>query len=220
MSKSRIIILFLIVVASVVIAALVSAPVTLKQLLGDEGYKQLWQLSLASIIGGLVSAAFSELKREQDTTEARREYLRAFHSTALTAYNRSKKVRRLLRAKAFFDSTGVPHVRQCEWETQMLELQDVQLQFESMKRQVRLGRDIFARAPDLETHLKTMEGFLRKVLSEFESFKPPVPSPSVPLATLPELQGFADYATSPPFVTAFADPYDEVEAALLKLLST
>ena len=199
---------------------MVSAPVSLRQLLGDEGYKQLWQLSLASIIGGLVSAAFSELKREQDTIEARREYLRTFHTAALVAYNRTKKVRRLLRAKAVFDSGGVPHIHLSQWEAQMLELQDVQLQFESMKRQVRLGRDVFARTPNLEAQLKTMEGYLRKILSEFESFKFPAPSPSAPLSTLPKLQGFIDYSSSPPFVADFADPYDEVEADLLKLLST
>lgn len=218
MTKSRIIILALILVAAALMAALVSFPVCLNKLLGAEGYKQLWQLSLASIIGGLVSAAFSELKREQDTIEARRAYLRTFHAAALTAYNRAKKIRRLLRARAIYNSGGILYVQQAEYQAQMIELQDVQLQFESIKRQVRLGRDVFAQTPNLETDLRTMESFLRQSLSEFEDFRFQIAS--TPLSTLPHLQEFIDYGSSPPFVSEFADPYDAVEAALLKLLYT
>lgn len=223
MTKSRIIILTLIVMAAIVIAGLISDPVDLKKRLGDEGYKQLWQLSLASIIGGLVSAAFSELKREQDTIEARRQYLRTFHSTALTAHNRAKKIRRMLIAKAVFDSGGVPHVRQLEYDAQMFELQDVQLQLESIKRQARLARargDVFSRTPNIELQLETMEKFLRKSLREFENFRFPAADSSVPLSTLPDLQELVYDGSSQMFVTSFSAPYDAVEVTLLKLLAT
>ena len=215
MTKSRIILMALIVVAAAVIVLLIAAPAPLKSLLGDEGYKQLWQLSLASIVGGLVSAAFSELKREQDSVDARREYLRAFHAGALAAYNRAKKCRRLLKAKAVFDIGAVRNVRQAEYDAQMLELQDVQLKFESMKRQAVLGGARFAGEPKLKDHLKTMQEFLRKVLAEFETFRFPAGIASVPLTELSCLQGLLDDR----FVSGFADPYDDVEEALLRLLA-
>lgn len=219
MNRSHIILLVLIVAALAVVVLLIAVPGPLRNLLGDEGYKQLWQLSLASIVGGLVSAAFAELKREQDSVESRRKYLRTFHSDALVAYNRAKMCRRMLAAKAVFDVAEVPNVRQPEYETQMLELEDIQLQFESMKRQVGLGGAAFASEPSLKGLLKNLEEYLRTVLKEFENFEFPPNAVSAPIASLPKLHEFVGCGDSSTFVSEFSDPYDEVEAALLRLLS-
>jgi hypothetical protein len=219
MKKSRIIILFLTLAAFGVVVALISAPAQLKKVLGDEGLKQLWQLSLATIVGGLVSTAFTELKREQDSIEARRQFLRTFHTGALAAYNRAKKCRRILLAKAVFDANGIPNIRQAEYETQMIELQDIQLQFEGLKRQVRLGTTIFTAASNLEAQLKTMEEYLRTVLREFETNPFPTGGTMMPLSGYPILQAFIAYNKTPAFVSGFADPYDEVELALVTLLT-
>ncbi len=219
MTKLRIIILALIIAASAVIAGLILAPVTLKQLLGGEGYNRLWQLALGSIIGSLVSAALSELNRERDRLKRRREHLWSFYASALAAYNDVKKARRLLNATVVFKNDGLKHVRKLEYEAQMIDLQDVQLQLESMVRQVHLRSKVFSRAHDLEAHLKTMENYLRNVLNEFEGNKFQASVTSAPLSDFPRLQEFIDREDRSPFIAQFVASYDEVEEALFKLLS-
>ena len=72
----------------------------------------------------------------------------------------------------------------------MLELEDVQLQFESMKRQVFLGGAAFVREPSLKGLHRNLEVYLRTVLTEFENFEFPGNATTVPIAALPQLHGF------------------------------
>lgn len=101
----------------------------------------------------------------------------------------------------------------------MLELEDVQLQFESLRRQVKLGPRTFRSEPDLEVGLKVMEEYLRAILKEFEGLGLNHESPTVPLSNLPKLKAFLGIETRSTIHDGFAAPYDKVEAALLRLLT-
>lgn len=90
-NKSQRIIITLILVDAALLLILILFPEFLKKILHDEGYKELWGISLAVIGGGFISMAFANLKREQESRETTRQHLRTFFSRALSEYNKVKK---------------------------------------------------------------------------------------------------------------------------------
>jgi uncharacterized membrane protein YgaE (UPF0421/DUF939 family) len=123
MTRSRIAVLLSTVAALAVIVILIWQHESLKTAFGEKGYDGLLQLSLGTVFGGLVSFVFDQLKREQETREARRQLLRNSYSVALSAYNRTKRCRRMLTAKAIHNEGGIPHAREDEYRTLMTELE-------------------------------------------------------------------------------------------------
>jgi hypothetical protein len=220
MTKSRIIVLLLTLAALAAIVILIGQHESIKTALGDKGYEALLQFFLVTVFGGLVSFVFAELKREQETREARRQSLRNFYSVALSAYNRTKRCRRMLTAQAIYNEGDVPHVREDQYRTLMIELEDVELDFETIRRQIVLGDYLFGReSKGLDEALKPMGHYLRAVLQEFECTRFPSPGATLPLSSLPKLYDFAAHQRpSPDFDTQFK--FDGVEKALLKLTSS
>lgn len=220
MTRSRIVVLLLTGAALAAIVILIRQHESLNTALGEKGYDGLLQLSLGTVLGGLVSSVFDQLKREQETREARRQSLRNFYSVALSAYNRTKRCRRMLTAKAIYDEGGVPRVREDEYRTLMTELEDLQLDFENMRRQIEFGGHLFGgESKKLNEALKPMAHYLRDVLKEFECSRFTIPGATLPLSSLPKLCDFAAHQKpSPDFDTHFR--FDGVERALLKLTSS
>jgi len=244
MTKSRAIIIFLTTSAIAAVVVLIHWPAQLKQALGEEPYKIFLQFSVVTIIGSLVSAAFSELKREAESREAelrraaesreatrlreaesreaRRQSLRFFHSTTVSAYNRAKKLRRLMKPVVLYEVNDTKYIRKNEYVALMKELEDVQLEFEGMRRHVSVGGDLFATARNVEAFFDKLEKYLRKVLKEFERAPFSETEAEFKLADFPRLRGFIDESdyiddVKDGFVDQFSGGYDKVEAALLNL---
>src|SRR6185503_7864773 len=87
-TRSRLISLLLVLGAVIALFMFVTKGLVLKEYLGDETYKLFLQFCLITVVGGLVSTVFGELKHEQELRETRRESIRQFHSKAVCAYNR------------------------------------------------------------------------------------------------------------------------------------
>jgi hypothetical protein len=64
-----------------------------------EGYKLLWQLAIITVGGGFISLAFAELKREQESRKATRDYFKNVFSRALKEYNKAKKMSKAAQGK-------------------------------------------------------------------------------------------------------------------------
>jgi hypothetical protein len=116
------------------IILLISSPFTITKTITADGYKALWQIALVTIGGGFVSIAFAELKREQESRKATRDYFKTIFSRSLKEYNKAKKCRRLLRAKATYTEVEEVYLRLDEYDKIMTKLEDCQLEFESLKR--------------------------------------------------------------------------------------
>jgi hypothetical protein len=218
MTRSRPIVIILTTLAIAAIASLIHWPEPLTRALGPDAYKLFLQFSLVTVVGGLVSAVFAELKRESESREARRQSLRSFHTTALSAYNRAKKLRRLITVLVPHNVNGTTYLRKKEYQALMTDLEDVQLEIESMKRQVGVAHDLFAAAKEVEELLRSMEKYLRLVLKEFEQAPFDDEAAEFKLSDFPQLRAFIDDTDQPDgFVAKLSSPYDDVEAILLKL---
>jgi hypothetical protein len=218
MTKFRVIAIIVTMVAVAAIVVLLIWPLPLKQALGDEPYKVFLEFSVVTVVGGLVSAAFSELKRESESREARRHSLRSFHTTALSSYNRAKKIRRLMSALALYDVNGTRRIRKTEYHALMTELEEVQLEFESMKRQAEVAVDLFAKAPDIDGLLDTIQGYLRRPLREFEGAQFLDDDKERLSSDFPVLLTFLDDdKKADGFIRNVSAPFETLEAALLKL---
>jgi len=78
-------------------------------------------------------------------------------------------------------------VRVAEYRAAMTELEDVQLEFESMKREVGVAKNIFSNAENLQQSLSSMERYLGSVLLEFEATKFSSSDAEISISMLPKL---------------------------------
>lgn len=159
-------------------------------------------------------SVFAELKHDEELRETRRESVREFHGRALSAYNRAKRCRRLLPVEAFSGNREQPSVRVAEYRAAMTELEDVQLESESMKREVGVAKNIFSNAENLQQSLSSMERYLGSVLLEFEATKFSSSDAEISISMLPKVWAFV----GDQFIVSFSKPYDEVEAVFLRLI--
>jgi len=197
MTKSRAIVIVLTTLAVAAIAVLIKWPDPLKNALGDEVYKLFLQFSLLTVVVGLVSAVFSELKRESESREAQRQWLRSFHTRAWTAYNQAKKLRRLMTILPLYDRNETTYLRKKDYWDLMIELEGVQLEFDSLMRQVKVYSVSFEASPQIENSFYEMEDYLRGVLKEFEAARFPDAETDCELSTFPKLQAFLDDKSRP-----------------------
>ena len=105
-------------------------------------------------------------------------------------------------------------MRVAEYRAAMTELEDVQLEFESMKREVGVAKNIFSNAENLQQSLSSMESYLGSVLLEFEATKFSSSDAEISISMLPKLWAFV----GDQFIVSFSKPYDEVEAVFLRLI--
>lgn len=143
-----------------------------------------YQFFLVVVFGGLVSWLFQEVARQRDRERHEREQFFELCTELIKAYNESKTVKRLLRAKAWRTIAIEDGTRRDVLMTQpyfeLLErLNSVQLEFESLKRHVKGRNKLFARVDTLykgegagatlHGDLKKIEKYLGRVVKEFET---------------------------------------------------
>jgi hypothetical protein len=216
--------LFGIAAVAVVVAAVAwtDKPNTLEYELA----KIAMQVVAVAVLGGLATIATAifqesfkrEATRQDALVEQRRkqdDLLRELLDETLTAYNRVKRVRRLLAAHTA-DGTG--RITLDVYDEHMSTLIDQQLEFEKIKRRspfiddARLRSTALPGASVLTDGYEKIEKYLNRVIDEYESNRASVVSArhGLPVCRFDKLAGFIGDA----FKAGAADRIDEIITAL------
>lgn len=178
--------------------------------------KVAYQFTFIVVIGAGISWLLSEYRRAQEQDEARRDLYRKFLKNFLFAYNSSKRIRRILRARAL--SADESTIKVEPYNEQMLALIDVQLRFEYLKKEVE-NTDLFLSARDMALDLYSIESCLNYVITEYEKTYR-IMDTSFPISDLKYLKDFvARPKNSKYFGQMFFDPADRVLDIMLELLT-
>lgn len=205
--------------------------------------KALLQIGVVAVFGAAVSwvmsayqfeqarldrtreRAHQELTKERDLERQRHEYrddlLKETLSRAVSAYASTKKARRLLRSRVGSEGTGERRVRLTDYDWYMEAVNDAQLEFESLKCDVRTSSPAFSDGESIEAHLETMEQYLGRLIKEYEGNRhiAELESDGVPLALLARLTDFlAKAETKQGFKDSFIDPYHQIQGKIRKEL--
>jgi hypothetical protein len=171
-----------------------------------------------------------EMRRESDTLHDERErqdaVLRSMLTSTLEAYNGVKRIRRILKAET--GPVGKYGISQGSYKRHLLDLNDLQLTFEYMKRTVptiddaRLTRNPgMAREQgppyDLKAEYTDIESYLNGIFKEFEQkLKVVEEKDTVPLASLEHLNLFVTNTDN--FTDGVSDRIDRILETLQKAL--
>jgi hypothetical protein len=208
-----------------------------------EAAKALLQLGVVAVIGAVVSLLVFEYQRERqaiDRTadlerqalekqrdldrknlEYREALLLSILSKAMDAYGRAKKARRLLRARAISAKNEETVVLADQYDACFDMLNDAQLDLENLARDVETSGRAFTDPNALVNHLRDMDGYLGKLISEFEDSRRRFfgDEASLSLTELPILADFLKPTKTSRFMAGMVVPYHEVQkrirAALL-----
>jgi hypothetical protein len=125
------------------------------------------QVIAVGAIGGALGYAWRSLATKRDAETRRRDKLRAELADLVTLYNGVKSIRRVLRSIGLGAGTGEFTDGQVEgFRTQMLALNDVQLEFEAKMRQFGEAGLLRTGGDQVVGDLHTIEDHLNNILSE------------------------------------------------------
>lgn len=210
----------------VLLVCLVFSIVGLKLVFGeipDDKETELWLevgkslLYLATVVvaAGFVSQIFSAFTKSKKADTALHDFRVGYLEQIERTYREAKKVRRALRAVGlstkYLPQTGAfsdADVK-CYFD-QMAILNDVQLELERLKLHLGHFPDAFTGGEKLDTTLREMEAYLRKILDEYEKTAPVLRSApnTVMVGDLKILTDFTGAAEKSEFETRFAKQYD------------
>lgn len=143
----------------------------IKRYLDDDVFKLTYQFILLVVIGGATGLIFKQVASERDASEADREKRRTVHDELLHAYNIVKRIRRSLRASIGYESAGtlaqtLP-LTWSDYQSNMDELDDQQLVFESYKRRASTGKLFNYSSTRLADELTRIEKYLNQIGAEY-----------------------------------------------------
>jgi hypothetical protein len=163
-----------VVAALVLLVALVSLPPLRREDLVFEIAQAAVQVFPLAFFGVVVA----ELVRRRDARRAieqrRVDFLRDFLRDVVLAYNRTKAIRRSLRAAGFGpNARGALADEQLDHlDVQLLALSDTQLDLERLKREARARGDIFRKPEPVTEALRELEKYVNNVIKEWERGRP------------------------------------------------
>ncbi len=140
-----------------------------------KSHESTTQFLFGAVVGGGITVGFRQIeasrtyKRQQadrarERRDVQREAMSAFYKSFVDVHLACKKVRRTLRAN---ENGG-----QCPrsvFERLMGELQDVQLNLESLKGEAQIHKVLFGIDQTLESTIGTAEKYLGRVLKQYEN---------------------------------------------------
>lgn len=190
--------------------------------------KFLLQLLSVVVIGGCVSLLLANHNRERArddaaADEARQqartnaEFKREIRKRFIEVYTETKKIRRLLRASTRTvteSGSEVGLLPREEYIAYAIELNELQLEIEVLRREIKADAALFANAETIRGHASKMEEYLRRIVREFELRLPVVPEAGCQIQDLPALKGFMDYSSTGTFDTLFAAHFPAILDAL------
>lgn len=223
MKKTSIIILVMILlgIVGVIVFLIIGKPLMedpRSQLFGP-----IYHFLLLIVLGGGVSLIYKEYLRERKIEEERRTRLRDMHSDLLSAYNKTKKVRRLFRARAIFfkDSPKTKYILAKEYDAQFQDLIDAQLIFETYAKRAKSKELWFKDGEKLKEPLDRIEGYLNEIIKEYGIQRKNFEG-DPPCKKLSDLDKFKEFIgptkNAPNFVNDLKNAMLEVFAALEKTM--
>lgn len=133
------------------------------------------------VLGGAVTALYQARLQHQASEERRtseranitdrdRQILLAMHDDLVSAYNKAKRARRLMRARLEYprgDASTPAYVPKSVYDDQMEALIDAELDFESILRRIDSNVPLFGRDSKLDGSLDVIEGHLTQTVKEY-----------------------------------------------------
>jgi len=157
-----------------------------------------------------------EQERQRKHIEYREDLLKATLAKTMASYNSVKKARRLLRARAIIVQDSADYVWLDPYDTYIDIINESQLDFENLVRDVEMSEPAFSSPRELIQALRTMERFLGKMLKEYETFRRDFHGdvPRKKLNEFNELRAFIGPFEGSRFATDFVGPYHEIQRAI------
>lgn len=190
--------------------------------IGKAAFKLTYQFFLLVVLGGAVALGFKKFGGLRDAELAEQDALRtscdSLSRGLIEIYNDSKRIRRLLRARAMKineNESAATELIVSSYDSLMQELNDVQLSFETQKRLVEADAVLSAVAPEVSKCLGSIEKYLNEIIQEYEKNLPSISDELVALANLKFLKEYiGPYAEAKDFKKKFKEPFLEALAAL------
>jgi hypothetical protein len=223
-------------VALVIVVVAVGTPPSTFQF---ELAKGLIQLGLVALVGAALSllvdqnrtsreraekerdrdrqAAEKEADLQRERREYRMELIKATLGRATASYSAVKRSRRLMRALAIIESDGAASKRVMAkpYDAQMIEINNAQLEFENLARDVETSAPLFSDVGAVTRALDGLEKYLNRIITEYEKERRHFTGdpPQLDLDQLPHLAGFLA-PRSPDFRAQVLLPLIRVQEAL------
>jgi hypothetical protein len=114
----------------------------------------------------------NERELSRQATAHKQRLLRSVLDRTTSNYNGVKRARRLLRAQGR-QRHGLRTVVVAEiYDLQLVSLNDIQLEFETLSDEVQTERELFTRGDELRTLFDDLEEYLGRIVSEYEDARP------------------------------------------------
>jgi hypothetical protein len=190
-----------------------------------EAGKTCMQVLGVVLVGFVVSHATFTLQhnREQrermveEARDARRRKDELIHSTLneiLAPYQTLKRARRILRARVWAQEAG-QQVNADVYDQQMAMINDVQLQFEQLKRDPPLSEDARVDKESLRRYFGTIEKSLGELVAEYERRRAALLQEGASVSDMPRLDKFLEPG---PFRVGIAVPIESILSDLREAL--
>jgi hypothetical protein len=180
--------------------------------LGYETIKLSIQLFLIVLFGGIV---IQEYNRNRARKDAVNEFRRDILKNLSRVYSDVKGVRRILRAKCeLMTNQETENVEDCIpltiYDEHLSTINAAQLELEIMVRELKIIKGVFKNTAELISHIKRMEKYLGKVISEYETVvKEHRGTTSISLSKLPRLKAHIIKGEESDFFLGFSNSYHE-----------
>jgi hypothetical protein len=146
---------------------------------------KLLELAIISVGGVVLTLLTFEYQQRRQKSDATGELLRDAFGRLLSAYNRTKGIRRMLRARFNKSQT----IGRADYDLYLERLSDAQLEFERVKRDTEPMVDLAAWAT-IHSVAETIEQYLNEIVSEYEKNRHLIGTEGYQLPLLPKLHGF------------------------------
>ena len=160
----------------------------------------------------------NEKQRDLDrkSLEYRETLLLSTLSRAMASYGRTKKARRLLRGRAIASRNQEKTVLASQYDVCFDLINEAQLDFENLARDVRTSANAFSDANKTADFLNKVDSYLNNLIGEYEDFRSQFSGAeaSFPLNKLPRLEDFLKEAKLSEFKDGVVVPYHEVQWAI------
>lgn len=145
--------------------------------------------------------------------EYREDLLRTILGRATSSYSAVKKVRRLLRARALVEDENDKTILPMVYDEQMMVVNDAQLEFENLKRDVENSELAFSQADEIVKNLVAIDRYLGKLISEYERRRPRITNDisTQRLSQFLRLQDFLAKSKHSLFMRRVVHPFHEVQ---------
>ena len=173
--------------------------------------KGLIDLLLVTVVGGGITELLKERDLQRAKSDKEADYRSRVRRAVTQAYLKSKRSRRCLRAEATKIKPGhYAAIALRSYDFHMRVVNDAQLELERLVRELRVTSPQPKWLDDVTPCLKSMEGYLRGLVTEYEdSYGGELSSQSLSFEVLPRLNDFLGSFEGSQFQKAFAYAHDK-----------